>query len=41
MKIEIDFSRKHLKNLNFVAPFYGLGSTASRLQNRYEEAEIP
>ena len=25
------------KTLNFMAPFYGWGSTVSRLQNHYEE----
>ena len=33
-------SEKKLKKLfkNFIAPFYGWGSTASRLQNHFEEA---
>ena len=26
------------KNFNFMAPLYGWGSTASRLQSHYEEA---
>ena len=32
------WAKKNFKTLNFMTPFYGRGSTASRLQSHFEEA---
>ena len=37
-KLDFPWKLKKLKNTNFIAPFYGCGSTASELQSHYEEA---